>query len=114
MSFFVVSDPHVARVVAFDAVYLDADGEVMGVDLTTTVPEAVGASGAWIWVKVNVEPSSPLVSLSFGDALVPSYSFAPGSYPFSLFVPLQKGVFNIHAIGNGATINVTVYPQAIH
>lgn len=114
MSFFVVSDPHATRIVAFDAVYLDVDGETMEVDLASTVPEAVGASGALLWVRVNVEPASPLVSLTFGDALVPSYSFAPGSYPFSLFVPLQKGAFNIHAIGNGATINVTVYPQAIH
>lgn len=114
MNFFVVSDPHVARVVAFDAVYLDVDGEVTEVDLTTTVPEAVEASGVWLWVKVNVEPSSPLVSLTFGDALAPSRSFVPGTDFLSLFVPLQKGVFNIHAIGNGATINVTVYPQAVH
>lgn len=107
-----IADPFAAKVVAFDAVELDADGESVEVDLVPTVPEAEDANGAWLWVKVNIE-SGPGADIAFGDAIVPSGSYTSGTHSFSLFMPLTNGVFNITATGVGATVNVTIYPQAV-
>jgi len=107
-----IADPFAAKIDAFDSVLLDADGESVEVDLVPTVPEAEDANGAWLWVRVNIE-AGPNANVFFGDASVPANTYAPGNYFFSLFMPLTNGAFNLTATGSGATVNVTIYPQAV-
>lgn len=118
MAFTVISDPHASHVRAFDAEWLEGSPVTIEVDLVPTVPEAETASGAWLWVRADVEPGgASAVNFKFGDAILPVKRLNVGDVEFfTMFVPLHKGRFNITATatdGGPSVANLIVYPQAV-
>lgn len=97
-------------IVVFDAVTLGASPETETVAAEDMPPGAATKSGAFLWVRAQTEDTGA----SFTFAGVYSVTLPTNTvYQFQIFVPLTSGTFDVTATGNGSTVSVRVYPQAV-
>jgi hypothetical protein len=97
-------------ITVFDAVTLGASPETETVEAEDLPTGAATKSGAFVWVRAQTEDAGA----TFIFAGVYSVTLPTNTvYQFQLFVPLTSGTFDVQASGNGSTVSVRIYPQAI-
>ena len=79
--------------------------------LEEIIEGAATKSGFFAWVRATAQDVSAVFAFGGG---IPTITLNAGDVQlFQVFVPLTSGAFTVTATGNGSTVNVRIYPQAV-